>query len=83
MKGEMKYIMIDGSFPVIFPDTVIHRDVAEGHLERVTSAGFVVIRFSPGEGVMVKTYGVSKSLGNIVPEPGDEEIIKKFLELGT
>ena len=37
----MKYIIFDNFFPVIFPDTIEHKEVADGINKTPTSAGFI------------------------------------------
>lgn len=38
---HMKYIIFDNFFPVIFPDTIEHKAVADGINKTPTSAGFI------------------------------------------
>ena len=79
----MKYIMfkqhigvgVDPKIPIIFPDMMTHKDVAEGlkithpKLELV-SAGFY--SFTTG-----KCFGESMSL-NVTADPNDEETIAQY-----
>ena len=37
----MKYVIFDNFFPVIFPDAIEHKEVAEGVNRKPTSAGFI------------------------------------------
>lgn len=37
----MKYVIFDNFFPVIFPDIISHKSVAEGVNREPTSAGFI------------------------------------------
>lgn len=72
---QLKYIIIDHGFPVLFLDALQHKQitVAGG---RVTSAGFFKIKDG-----QVTTYGESISL-RLKPMEGDAEIINMMLGLG-
>lgn len=61
---EMKYIMIDGMFPVIFSPNFTHSDMAKD--KNVTSAGFIDDKGN------VKGYSDSLGMG---PKEKDQKII--------
>ncbi len=75
--SEMKYIMIDDIFPIVFHSSHVHKDVAFGiRSQPVTSAGFVIL---DAEG-NYHCYGESISL-NIKSKPEmDSKIINRFLK---
>jgi len=73
----MKYIIVrdreEQEAAIIFPDRIIHREVARIHRAsgtRVVSAGFCVI------GEVVRAWGESESL-NMKSRPQDTEILKR------
>lgn len=66
---EMKYIIYDNFWPVIFPTIYSHVDMAN-HYGKVTSAGFI-----DKNG---KVYGYSDSLG-ISPKESDQRIIDRVI----
>lgn len=76
----MKYLMIDGVFPVLFPNDIEHKDVMVylrrngSVIGKVTSAGFV--KWANGKAY---TFGNSFSLG-IGPNQMDAEIIKDMMK---
>lgn len=70
---DAKYIMIDGSMPVVFGDYIQHAALAVTG-KQVTSAGFV--RWNRAGEVI--TYGESKSL-KLRPEDGDDAILRRLL----
>ncbi len=69
---EMKYLIIDNVWPVIFPIIFNHNDVASSMncLNKVTSAGFI-----DKNG---KVYGYSDSLG-ISSKESDQRIIDRVI----
>ena len=69
----MKYVIFDNFFPVIFPDIISHKSVAEGVNRKPTSAGFI----ENG-----KCTGFSDSLGIGVGEK-DAMHIKMMLKFIT
>ncbi|WP_316734420.1 hypothetical protein [Pedobacter aquatilis] len=72
-----KYIVVSGH-PVIFPNELIHADVASEYADNVDSAGFVVLECSC-KGLEVTCLGESTSL-NVSSNPKiDELLILKFL----
>lgn len=74
----MKYIMIDGCFPVIFHESLNHDDVAIalcGDPDKVTSAAFC--RWDKATGRMVP-YGESTSL-KLTPAEHDEYLLTLYL----
>lgn len=75
--NEMKYIMVDEIFPIIFQTYLVHKDIAHGvRSNPVTSAGFVQ-RDAEGN---YHCYGESVSL-NIKSNPEmDSKIINTFLK---
>jgi hypothetical protein len=82
---QSKYIVFtspaSGRLPVavIFPDCMIHSDVAARLLATVVGAGFVSIAHTP-EGIQVKPHGHSESL-KIGSRPEDKRFIEKALGL--
>lgn len=69
---ELKYVIIDGTFPIIF--------ISQKHIEmkvhgNITSAGFLTIRNNK-----VSTYGKSHSL-KMVPDSHDARTLEIFLGL--
>ncbi len=83
--AQSKYIVFTspafGMLPVavIFPDCMIHSDVAARLLATVMGAGFVNIVHTP-EGIHVKPHGYSESL-KIGSRPEDKWFIEKALGL--
>lgn len=84
---NLKYITVrdrdEIESAILFPETVIHRDVGRIHSAssgvRVLSAGFVQIdhdRSALGGRVQVTTYGSSESL-RMGPRPEDAELIRR------
>lgn len=69
---EMKYVMIDENFPVIFHNTVVHRDMR--YAGRITSAGFCQ---QDAEGTWF-CYGRSESLNMDSHPEQDSKIINNF-----
>lgn len=67
----MKYVMIDFSFPIVFPETFNHCDFKK--IGKATSAGFVRLT---EEGAV--TYGKAESL-KMIPDPEDPSILTKFI----
>lgn len=76
--SDIKYIMIDEAFPVIFGSMFSHRDVAMGlrGLGQVTSAGFVQ---NNGDGTF-SCYGESISLG--IKSTPDKDTMMVNLTIG-
>lgn len=74
--GDLKYIMIDYAFPVIFGSALAHKDVAFGlrDLGPVTSAGFVQ---NNGDGTF-SCYGESISLG-IKSDPDKDTAMVNYI----
>ena len=70
----MKYIRDKFYGPIIFPNSLQHKDVAKALNLTPVSAGFVMQRF--GE---VKCYGDSFTL-NIKSKEEDTELLKEFLK---
>lgn len=80
MRGQMKYIILDGhlhDIPVLFPASLEHAEMADDlkHLGEPLSAGFVDLMY---DGSGVSAHGRSTSLG-ISSRPEDSEIIGRFL----
>lgn len=75
MKMEMKYVIVDHIFPIIFTDAHNHKQFQ--YIGKVTSAGFFRI-VSEGTVERVETYGCSQSL-NMVPNEHDKNVISNFL----
>lgn len=74
---KTKYIIIDGSYPVVFSDALTHSDVARGF--KVTSAGYVNIKSNLDTNIIDTTpYGESESL-KLKPAEEDEFILNKLL----
>lgn len=71
MNRELKYIVVDSFYPVIFPNTLVHADVAYrvGH---ITGAGFC--RKGPKGW---QCWGRSESL-DINSAESDEELLNKW-----
>lgn len=67
---EMKYIIIDNLYAIIFPTQLSHLDVVNNY--NVTSAGFI-----DKEG---KIYGFSDTL-NLHSNSKDQKIIDKILKV--
>ncbi len=65
---EMKYIIVDNLFPVIFPIYISHKDIAQN--QNITSAGFIDY-----DG---KVYGFSDTL-NLHSNEKDQKIIDRVL----
>lgn len=74
-----KYIVIDGN-PILFPNTLIHSDVAGSNHHRVESAGFFQIWNSP-KGPIVICSGESDSLSVSSRPEIDQVLISKCLGL--
>ncbi len=81
----LKYIIVrdrdEVESAILFPERVIHRDVARIHRAsdvRVVSAGFVQIGHMDGESICA-TFGDSESL-RMKPRPEDAEVISKDFE---
>lgn len=80
--SQLKYVMLDNVFPIIFGDYFTHRDVFErtrrlahdaGGMGEVTGAGFLHIT---EDGCFV--YGRSESLDKD-PSPTDKDTITKVV----
>lgn len=81
---KIKYIILDGRTPIIFPDHIGHDDMARGQRQRPTSAGFVsLIPISQPDGkrsfINATVYGESISLDLQSQGDKDNLIIEKFL----
>lgn len=78
--SEMKYIMIDEIFPIIFDSSLIHREIAFAvRTQPVTSAGFVQLDADGN----YHCYGESISLGIKADPEKDSKIINRFLKGGN
>jgi len=66
----MKYIIFEKKYAILFPENIIHSDMASLFRSTPTSAG----HYSPEKGV----YDRSETL-NLESKPEDTEIIKKLL----
>jgi hypothetical protein len=71
----MKYIILEQSIPILFPDHVNHSDFKK--LGNITSAGFVEIDIDD-EKINVRVYGESVTL-KLKPMSGDNILIKILL----
>lgn len=69
---KLKYIVVDESHPVIFPETLVHADV--GRRFNVTSAGFCQ-RYPDGKW---RCWGESLSLG-IKSDQFDEDLLNETI----
>lgn len=72
----MKYVTLrrgEYRYPVVFPDMIEHSQF-EG--ADVVSAGF----FAVGHDESVTVYGNSKSLKGLGPKPGDDDLLRTFLD---
>ena len=80
MAIEIKYVIFDYIFPVIFINSLEHTIIAAAFKNmKATSAGYVKILSENNNNFKVITY--SKSIGlNLKPKPGDAQIIKNLLE---
>lgn len=72
MSGQLKYIMVDEIFPIIFTEAMTHKHIAGN--KNVTSAGFVSISVDSEFNKKATAYGKSISLGK-ESKPEDSEII--------
>jgi len=81
MFGNCKYIVIDGSIPILFPNSIRHNFIANSFgIDRVTSAGFVeVSQDLEKEKIVVRVFGDSVGLRKSSKEV-DSFLIKKMLE---
>ena len=66
--SELKYVIIDNFWPIIFPTNINHCDIAIG--KNITSAGFINER---GE-----VYGFSDTL-NLHSKESDQKLINRIL----
>lgn len=82
----MKYIMLEMQIgedlyrlvPIIFPNTLVHSEVAEAFISSLEKDKFVAQVVSAGECttlVSVNMDSYSVSLGGVVPNEGDESVI--------
>ena len=74
----MKYVMIDGYLPIVFTEAMQH--VSFKKMGNITSAGFCDV-VHPHDGIRgwVQVYGVSVSLGMMIPGPQDAIILTQML----
>ena len=74
--NDIKYVIIDDCFPVVFSAAIPHKDVAIGLCSHgpVTSAGFLT-----DQGDHISAHGESVSL-DIKSKPGDSRILTRFLK---
>jgi len=72
---DIKYVMINHSFPIIFLAMFNHKDFSG--VGNITSAGFLRIRSNSGY-IQIETYGESTSLGKR-PDAEDAKLIQFFL----
>jgi len=70
----MKYIIVDGKYPILFSNTLLHCEVAEGFAD-ITSAGHTEI-----ENGKVRVFGESETL-NLKWKDGDATLISNLLNL--
>ncbi len=78
---ELKYLMIDGMFPIVWAGSTQHKEIAEGTGRKVTSAGFVKLVQDRDGKFSANVYGHSQSLG-MVHDPRDAEFISLFVSGG-
>ena len=69
---EIKYVMFNGMFPIIFGGYFKHKDIADVFDKNPTSAGFMTMKADPfGNRIKVEVYGESISLKR---RPSEEDI---------
>lgn len=76
-RSYLKYIMVEGDAPIIFPVTLTHKDVA-GKMD-ITSAGFVAIEANEDGDIFASAYGESISLDKRSLPETDSRIITEML----
>lgn len=75
----MKYIILDGIFPLIFPNTMNHSDFKDINNHRCTSAGFMLTYIDDNTNALkVSTFGSSTSL-NLIAKDKDNILIERLL----
>ena len=80
MRGDTKYVMLDGIKPIIFHQGISHDSFKA--LGNITSAGFVKIYYDPVDQVIsAGVYGESLSL-KLKPNPQDADLIKMAMGHG-
>ena len=75
---DIKYIILDEIFPVIFGGYFKHKTVSDTFPQRTTSAGFLNIRKHTPEDVIIETYGEAISL-RLKPKERDAVLLARLL----
>jgi hypothetical protein len=71
---KFKYIIIDGLYPILFPEAVSHNQISPN--SNIKSAGYVQFIIEDSK-VIAKTYGESKTL-KIGPKKTDAILIESI-----
>jgi hypothetical protein len=71
MTEMMKYIVVEGKYPVVFHRQIKHKQMAVGM--QITSAAMVIC---DGDQLVVTGFSTTLNLG---PAEGDEELLREFI----
>ena len=76
----MKYIIFNGTMPIIFPDKIHHKEVKEAFNKDIpSSAGHMEVVTDKTTGELdVITYGAAETIG-MMPEDSDADTLTNFL----
>lgn len=74
----MKYIIFNGTMPVIFPDDIHHKEVADGLKSDVPSSAGHMTVWNDGSKTRVDTHDAAETIG-MVPNDNDCNLLEDFL----
>lgn len=77
---DVKYIIVDEAYPIIFSPAMKHSDFLEMYpREKITSAAFCSLRVNRTEILRIRTYGRSVSLDR-GQNPNDRMLLELLLK---